>query len=153
MTLDDLVPRATTRAVAELGLHKVAGAMFGIPDMTLPAAVQVLGTHAYLRRKEARAIADGIAAFAVVTDEKIAASPVAWELLKRSLIPAAAGAGIATVPHLLSNDPMQPPSSPIPAMGIGALLGTIGSAAHDIHALPAPMAQEVVDTLRNMHLR
>jgi len=88
MTLDDLVPPHVTAAVAALGLHKVAGAMLGAPELTLPVALRSLGEKAYLRRKEARCIVDGIAALAVLTDVKVAeASPLA-DLLRRTIAPA-----------------------------------------------------------------
>ncbi len=148
MTLDDLVPPHVTAAVATAGLHKVAGAMLGVPELDLGVALRSLGERAYRRRKEARAIADGIAAFAVVTGEKIAESPALLALLRRAAMPALAGAGIAAAPQLLSNDPLTQHQSVLPAMGIGALLGGLGGVAQGVGSLPAPMSQEIASALR-----
>lgn len=87
MTLSDLIPPHVTHAVAEAGLHKVAGAMLGVPELNLDIALRALGERSYRRRKEARAIADGIAAFAVVTDEKIAEDSARMALLRRVTMP------------------------------------------------------------------
>ena len=148
MTLDDLVPPAVTAAVADLGLHKVAGAMLGVPELNLDVALRSLGERAYRRRKEARAIADGIAAYAVVTNEKIAENPALMALLRRAAMPALAGAGIAAAPKLLSNDPYVQQQSVLPSMGIGALLGAAGGMAHGVGSLPAPLGEEIAAALR-----
>jgi hypothetical protein len=148
MTLDDLVPPTVTRAVADLGLHKIAGAMLGVPELDLDVALRSLGERAYRRRKEARAIADGIAAYATVTGEKIAENPALMALLRRAAMPALAGAGMAAVPKMLSSDPYEQQQSLMPAMGIGALLGGIGGVAHGMHGLPAPLSQELATALK-----
>lgn len=82
MTLDDLVPPRVTASVAAHGLHKVAGAMLGQPELTLPVALRSLGEMSYRRRKEARAIADGVAALGVVTG-----TPANIEKLSRVVVP------------------------------------------------------------------
>ncbi len=149
MTLDDLIPPHVTQAVADLGLHKIAGAMLGVPELTIKEALETLGARAYLRRKEARAIAEGIAAYAVVTNEKTALeSPALMALLRRAAMPAAVGAGIAAAPRLLSNDPMQQQGSVMHDALLGALLGGTGGIAHGMHGLPAPLSQEVATALR-----
>jgi hypothetical protein len=87
MTLDDLIPPHVTTAVHDLGLHKVAGAMLGVPELTLKEAVAVIGAKAYLQRKEARSIADGIASYAALIGEKVAENPALMALLQRNLVP------------------------------------------------------------------
>jgi hypothetical protein len=148
MTLDDLVPPSVRHAVASAGLHKITGAMTGVPEMGLKEAVAVVGMKAWLRRKEARAIADGISAYGALVGEKIAENPALSALLKRSVMPALGGATIAAVPHFLSNDPNQ--GSVLPSMGIGALLGGAGGAIRDIGALPGGLNQEVAGALHGM---
>jgi hypothetical protein len=69
MNINNLIPSDVTAAVAEAGLDKVAAAMNGVPVFDAPTAAGILGARAYLRRKEARSIADGIAAYAVLTGE------------------------------------------------------------------------------------
>lgn len=150
MTLDDLIPPTVTQAVADLGLHKVAGAMLGVDELDLPTALRALGERAYRQRKEARAIVDGIAAYAVVTNEKIAENPALMALLQRAAVPAAAGAGLAAIPKLLSSDPYERQQSLLPSMGIGALLGGAGGMLHGVGALPGPLNQEVGTALSNM---
>lgn len=87
MTLDDIIPRHVVETVARVGLHKIAGAMNGIDEMTLPAAIGILGAKSYLRRKEARAIADGIASYAVLSGTKVAEDPSLVEALRRIVVP------------------------------------------------------------------
>lgn len=132
MNLQDLVPPSTIETIAKHGLHKVAGAMHGVPEMTASLAVRTIGERTYLRRKEARTIADGIVALAGVTGEKIAENPAMMALLRKAVAPALMGAGIAAVPHLMSGDPNQP--SPLPSMGVGALLGGLGGGIHALNA-------------------
>lgn len=148
MTLDDLIPPSVRQAVASAGLHKIAGAMNGVPEMDLREAVALVGAKAWLRRKEARAIADGIGAYSTLVGEKIAENPALSALLRRSVMPALGGAAIAAVPHFLSNDPNQ--GSVLPSMGIGALLGGAGGAIRDIGALPGGLNQDVAGALRGM---
>lgn len=151
MTIDDLVPARTIQAVAEAGLHKIAGAMLGLPELTLEKAAGVIGARAYRRRKEARAIVDGIAALATLQGEKVADNSALMALLQRAAMPALAGAGIAAVPHLLSQDPSQHNlNAMLPSMGIGALLGGGGSAANALHHLPPGASQDLGAALRGM---
>lgn len=146
MTLDDLIPPFVTRTVARQGLHKIAGAMLGVPELTSKEAVAVIGAKAYLRRKEARTIVDGIAAYATVTGEKIAEDPALMALLRRAAMPALAGAGVAAIPQLL--DPNRQGQSLLPAMGMGALLGGAGGAANAIHNLHPDASQALAGALR-----
>ncbi len=149
MTLDDLVPPAVTAAVADLGLHKIAGAMHGVPELDLGVALRTLGERAYRRRKEARAIADGIAAYATVTGEKIAENPALMALLRRSAMPAMMGAGIAAIPHMMSQDPQEHTlRAMLPSLLAGGLVGgTAGgvSALHD--ATRGPMGSQIAPDL------
>ncbi len=135
MTLEDLVSPSTLKAIADHGLHKIAGAMHGVPELDISVAVRSIGERAYLRRKEARAIADGIVAYASVTGEKLAENPAMMALLKRTVAPALMGAGIAAVPSLMSNDPNQGSMhNMLPSMGVGALLGGVGGGIHALNA-------------------
>lgn len=148
MTLDDLIPPHVTSAVRDLGLHKVAGAMLGVPELTIKEAVATIGMKAFVRRKEARAIADGIAAYATLTNEKIAESPALMALLRRAAMPAAAGAGIGMAPHFLSSDPYEQQKSAVPAGALGALLGGLTGIASGMHGLPPELSQGVAQALR-----
>lgn len=132
MELKDLIPASTIEAIATHGLHKVAGAMHGVEELRMGDALRTLGAKAYTRRKEARLITNGIVAYAGLTGEKIAENPAMMELLKRTLAPAALGAGIAAVPSLMSNDPHR--GSMLPSMGVGALLGGVGGGIHALNA-------------------
>ena len=148
MTLDDLIPPHVTATVRAAGLHKVAGAMLGVPELTVKEAMFVLGAKAYLRRKEARSIADGIAAYASLTGEKIAENPAMMAMLRRAAMPALMGAGIAAAPQLLSNDPMQQHQSMLPALGMGALMGGSAGMLRSVHGLPEGLNQDLAQALR-----
>lgn len=147
MNLDDLISPAVTATVAEQGLHKIAGAMLGVPELTIKEAVTSLGVKAFMRRKEARAIVDGIVAYATLTNEKIAENPALMALLRKAAIPAAAGAGIAAMPHLMSNDPYEQQKSVLPALLTGGLLGGMGGMAHGIATAPSPLNAQIAGHL------
>lgn len=148
MTLDDLIPRSTIETVARVGLHKIAGAMHGVPELTMKEALQIIGTKAYVRRKEARMIANGIVSLATVTGEKVAENPALMALLKRSLMPAAMGAGIGGVTHMMSDDPQK--GSPLGSMGAGALLGGVGGGLNALNAATrnGPLAEPLATALQ-----
>lgn len=55
-------------AVKTQGLHKIAGAMVGVDEVTVKDAAQIIGAKARLRRREFAKIAEGIAALATVTE-------------------------------------------------------------------------------------
>lgn len=148
MTLDDLIPPYVTAVVAEQGLHKIAGAMLGVPELSIKEAVSVIGMKAFMRRKEGRAIADGIAAYATLTNEKIAENPALMALLRRAAIPAAAGAGIAAMPHFLSNDPYEQQKSVLPAMLTGGLMGGMGGMLHGVGTAPPPLDAQMAAHFR-----
>lgn len=67
MTINDLIPHEVTETIARVGLNKIAAAMSGLETLDMPRAVGIIGARSYLRRKEARSIADGIAAYASLT--------------------------------------------------------------------------------------
>lgn len=140
MTLDDLIPSHVTSAVATLGLHKVAGAMLGVPELDFGTAVRALGERAYLRRKEARAVLTGIAALSSVT--KTAEVPATmWEVGRRALFPAATGALIGALPALTAATPTYDQlgnrlSQPSPLSGAlaGAALGGVAGAGNALRS-------------------
>jgi hypothetical protein len=83
---DHLLSPAAVGIIRAAGLHKVAGAMVGIDEMTMPHAVAIIGMRAYERRKTARLVADGIVSLAAATD-KTAMTPEAAAHLRRSIEP------------------------------------------------------------------
>jgi hypothetical protein len=148
MTLDDLIPPHVTATVRDAGLHKIAGAMLGVPELTIKEAVFSIGARAFMRRKEARAIVDGIAAYATLTNEKIAENPALMALLRRAAVPAAVGAGIGMAPHFMSNDPYEQQKSALPGGALGGLLGGLTGIASGVHGLPPDVSQAVAQALR-----
>jgi hypothetical protein len=148
MTIDDLIPPHVIKAVRDHGMHKVAGAMHGVPELTIKEATYILGAKAYMRRKEARSIVDGIVAYATLTNEKVADNAALMALLRRAAVPAAVGAGIAAAPRLLSNDPYEQQKSIIPSLGIGALLGGLTGVGGALHELPPALGAQVAQAAR-----
>lgn len=96
LNVENLVSDRALQAIRRVGLHKVAGVMAGVDELTLKEAVNILGRKAYTRRKEAGQVAAGIAALAALRGEKLAFQ----ELLRRSIAPVVVGAGLATVADL-----------------------------------------------------
>lgn len=133
MDAEKLYPSHLRDTLRRVGLHKVAGAMLGIDEVTLKEAVAVIGAKAYLRRRETQKIAAGIDALEALTGSsgKVAATPsgeVTRALLRAGLPGAAAGAGIAILPKMLSRDPRDQSGYLAPAL-LGGGLGLLGGAA------------------------
>lgn len=131
MTLEDLVSPFAIAAIRQHGLHKVAGAMLGVPELDIRGALSVIGARAYLRRKEARIVADGLSALSALSGEKVAENPALMALLRRSVMPAALGAGIGGVAHAMGDDRGE---SPLMSMGAGALIGGVGGGLNALNA-------------------
>jgi hypothetical protein len=138
--LDNLIPAATTQAVASAGLHKIAGAMLGYDELTLKEAVFTLGAKAYMRRKEARAIVDGIASYGALVNEKVAENPAIMALLRRAAMPALAGAGVGALGGAVADDDDRLGGALKGALTGGAL-GGIGGAIGG-HTVPTPIPAE-----------
>lgn len=150
MNLEDLVPAATRETLANHGLHKVAGAMYGVDELNVKEAARLIGAKAFLRRKEARVIATGIAALGTVTGEKVAENPALMALLRKSLMPAALGAGIGGITHAMNDDPGK--GSPLMAMGAGALMGGVGGGLNSLNAATrgTALAPELASAIQNL---
>lgn len=150
MNLEDFIPTATRETLANHGLHKVAGAMYGVDELSIKEAARLIGAKAFLRRKEARIIATGIAALGAVTGEKVAENPALMALLRRSVMPAALGAGIGGVTHMMSDDPNK--GSPLMAMGAGALMGGVGGGLNTLNSATrgTALAPELANAIQSL---
>lgn len=149
MNLKDLVPTTTLDALNRFGLHKVAGVMNGVDDLNMGAAVSLIGARAYLRRKEAQAIVDGLVAYGEVTGEKVAENPLLAAMLRRAVVPAIAGAGIAALPSLMSNNPHEP--SAMPAMLAGGAIGGVGGSLSALGlATKGPLGHQVANAVNGL---
>lgn len=71
----------TVRVIQSVGLHKVAGAMQGLEEVAMPQAVQIIGARAFVRRKTARLISEGLASLAAVEVQEV--SPETAATLRR----------------------------------------------------------------------
>lgn len=89
--LDHLLSPEAISVIQTAGLHKIAGAMHGVDEMTMPIAAQLIGQRAYMRRKTARLVADGIISLAAATD-KTAMTTEAVAHLRRAVAPSTKGA-------------------------------------------------------------
>ncbi len=89
-SLDHLLSPTAVGIIRAAGLHKVAGAMRGVDEMTAPVAARLIGERAYMRRKTARLAVDGIISLATVTD-KTAMTPEACANLRRAVAPSTKG--------------------------------------------------------------
>jgi len=122
--------------------------VIGVQAEEIPAMKAALAAGQRVTQPAAATIADGIAAYATLTNEKIAENPALMALLRRAAMPALAGAGIAMAPKILSNDPYQQQQSALPAGALGALLGGLTGVATGIHSLPPELSQGVAQALR-----
>ena len=128
---EKLFPEHLRETLRRSGLHKVAGAMLGIDEVTLKEAAAIIGAKAYLRRRETQKIATGISAFAALTGEKVAENPLmdlGSALLKRGLPMAGLSAGITLAPKLLRGEPIEATDALLPAAA--GLIGGAGYGAY-----------------------
>lgn len=129
VNLDNLVSHRAIAAIRSAGLHKVAGAMAGLDEIDIRTAAGLIGARAYMRRKQAALVAEGIGALALVQGEKLGAG---WsDLLSRSFLPAVAGAGLATIPDFMQDGPMDTDKAMQHAL-LGGALGGVGSMARNV---------------------
>jgi hypothetical protein len=128
---EKLFPEHLRETLRRTGLHKVAGAMLGIDEVTLKEAVAVIGARAYLQRHENQKIAAGIKAFAELTGEKVAENPMldlGGALLRRGLPMAALTTGVSLAPKLLHGEHIDATDALLPAAA--GLIGGAGAAGY-----------------------
>ncbi len=119
-------------ALQRQGLHKIAGAMNGVDELTIKEAARLIGEQAYRRRAEMKKIAAGLKDFAALTEKNAAGSPVLEAALQRAVLPALGGAAIGVVPKLMSNEPTSQ-SDLLTSGALGAVMGGLGGAGMAIH--------------------
>jgi hypothetical protein len=71
INIEGFFPPRNLQILRSAGLHKVAGAMLGFPELTIKEAVAQLATKAFINRAEARMISQGIAALATLRGEEV----------------------------------------------------------------------------------
>ncbi|SRR6266545_7607596 len=124
--VENFISRGNLDTLRSAGLHKIAGAMLGLPEVTFKEAVAHLGAKAFLHRAESQKIAAGVAAFAALRGEKVAS---VWQsALQRSMGPALLGAGIAALPEMTGDQPINW-DHVLQRGAMGAAIGGAGGAA------------------------
>jgi hypothetical protein len=126
LAIKSLASRAA-HTMRTAGLHKVAGVMLGVEELTMKEAAREIGRRAFMRRAETKKIAAGIEALAELNGEKTGG--VLSELLKRQAVPTMIGAGAAALPDLLAPGPVDQDRM-MQHMLLGGGLGALGGAAH-----------------------
>lgn len=147
--IENFISPRNLAVLQHTGLHKLAGALNGFDELTVKEAVAIIGAKARLRRLEMNKIAAGLQDLAALTNEKIASSPL-MELLHHAAIPAAAGAGIALAPKLLSPEPTYAGDA-LSTGATGAVLGGVAGGLSGLaRAAPAGsgLASNLTEALR-----
>jgi hypothetical protein len=86
MNLKNLVSPRAVAALKTAGLHNVVGEMTGGGEMTAAKAAGLIGASAFMRRKSAKLIVDGLLSLAAV--EKTAVSGGTVDHLRAVISPA-----------------------------------------------------------------
>lgn len=81
MSIEQILSPARVEVLRRAGLHKVAGAMTGCGELGIREAAAILGAKSYVRRKVARRIAEGIAAYDNLTEGRVAGDRALQERL------------------------------------------------------------------------
>jgi hypothetical protein len=132
---EKLFPMHIRDTLKRTGLHKIAGAMLDIDEVTIKEAAAIIGAKAYLHRRENQKIAAGLKALSDLTGEKLAGNPMmdlGATLLRRAAPAALGGMALTTVPKLLSGDPITTNDLLAPAAigGLGGLIGGMGATGY-----------------------
>lgn len=85
--LEQILSPERVDVLRRAGLHKVAGALVGCGEMGLREAVTTVSAKAYVRRKTAVKIAEGIAAFDALTEGRVASDRALQERLRAIVAP------------------------------------------------------------------
>lgn len=139
----NFIPSRVVDTIRSAGLHKVAGAMIGVEELTIKEAAREIGRRAFLRRVETHKIAAGIEALAALRGEKTAG--VLGELLKRQAVPTMIGAGAAALPDLMAPGPVDQERM-MQHMLLGGGLGMLGGAAH-LHGKTMEANPHIADSM------
>jgi hypothetical protein len=104
--IENFISPNNLNVLAEAGLAKVAGAMYGHDEMTMREAFTEIGRRSFIKRAEQRGIADGIRAFAALTGQE---KNAALERLLRpgSMAMPLLGAGMMAGPEMMSDGPVD----------------------------------------------
>jgi len=103
----NFVSPAALRVLKTAGLHKMAGVMAGIDELTMKEAVATIGAKAHLRHCEMRKMADGINALAELHGEKVAGPSILSALAQHAVTPGLLGAGIGAGSELMNEGPVN----------------------------------------------
>jgi len=128
--IENFLAPSALRVIKRAGLHKVAGAMAGIPELTVKEAIATIGAKARLRTREVQKIAAGLEALAALQGEKTAANPVIGALLPHAATPALLGAAIGAGSELMNDGPVNTDRLLSRALAGGAIGGLGGMHAH-----------------------
>ena len=69
--INNFIAPRNLQVLQRTGLHKVAGALLDIPELTIKEAVALVGAKAHLRRREMQKIATGLEDLAALTGVQI----------------------------------------------------------------------------------
>lgn len=69
--INNFISPRNLNVLQRAGLHKVAGAMLDVPELTIKEAVAMIGAKAHLRRRETQKIATGLEDLAALTGTQI----------------------------------------------------------------------------------
>lgn len=121
--IENFISSRNLQLLSKTGLHKTAGAMVGVPELTIKQAVTILGMKLRQKRAEDALIHDGIQALGELRGEKVAAGLQLQRWLphvSQGLPAALLGGGIG---YALAPDDPQAENKYLTR---GALLGLLG---------------------------
>ena len=128
MDIENFIPTRNLDVLRRVGLHKIAGAMNGVDEMTLKEAFAVIAAKAHLKRAEHRDIMAGLESLSVLRGEKEANTMDLMGPLLLKALPAAAIGGAGA--YMASpNDP----DAELSNFGMGAGLGGIAGLLRGLH--------------------
>ena len=129
MDITRFIPARNLDVLRRAGLHKVAGAMCGVEEMTLKEAVAIGAAQMFVKNAEYRVIREGLESLAALRGEKTAEGPM--DLIGPLLLRALPGAAIGGLGAYAASP--NDPDAELRNIGMGAGIGGIAGLLRGLH--------------------
>ena len=108
MDIRNFISPQNLAVLQKAGMHKVAGALNGVEEMTIKEGIALIAAKFHIKRAEARDISAGLASLEALRTEKTAEMP--WMPLLAKALPGAALGGLGAYIASPDEDPNDPRS-------------------------------------------
>jgi len=148
--MERLLPNDSVERIKQAGLHKIIGAMYGVDELNIKEAVELLGAMTYMHMEETKKTASAIRAFRALRGEKVADAAAALDALGAAGMRALpAGIGGALLLRAMNNNPETMDRDTAIGGGAGLLGGAAAGLFRGMSRAPGA-ASEIAQQIRSM---